>query len=371
MFKTMKVYANVLCFINLDLENLSYMKQTWQSSTYSAYGTSDKAVDGHFSSRHFRDGQCALGAANQRRVTWWVNLGKIYRINHVVLVFRTDNIKWSADSNGYTAAFLGFYLYVSNTTNRHQGILCHHDTTFTRHTIPDTVSINCPYFGKYVIFYNERLPRVVYPSDYSTYAYGDLCEVQVYGCPSPIAEISQCTRPCPLNCEKCYPGTGICSKCFIGFEGYACEIACHAVAIVSSSTMIFIPVKFIYNMLKTSQGILFAGEKSGMVGVYMTLPETSSSIAKLSFTLKIAKEVNVTFYDRDHLEIKKHQEKFTELQQMDVTVLNDKISKVYYILMTVEYIHEFTISNLRLPLRKCYGNSIDMEEPTQDGFKYV
>lgn len=98
MFKTMKVYANVLCFVfcvNLDLENLSYMKQTWQSSTYSAYGTSDKAVDGLFSSRHFRDGQCALGAANQRRVTWWVNLGKIYRINHVVLIFRTDNIKWS------------------------------------------------------------------------------------------------------------------------------------------------------------------------------------------------------------------------------------------------------------------------------------
>lgn len=45
---------------------------------------------------------------------------------------------------------------------------------------------------------------------------------------------------------------------------------------------------------------------------------------------------------------------------MDVTVLNDKISKVHYILMNISYIHEFTISNLRLPLRKCYGNSIDM-----------
>lgn len=45
---------------------------------------------------------------------------------------------------------------------------------------------------------------------------------------------------------------------------------------------------------------------------------------------------------------------------MDVTVLNDKMSKVYTIRITVEYIHELTISNLRLPLRKCYGNSIDM-----------
>lgn len=82
-------------------------------------------------------------------------------------------------------------------------------------------------------------------------------------------------------------------------------LACHAVAYVAFSTLISIPGKFIYNMLKTSQGILFAGVKSGMVGVYMTLPETSSSIAKLSFTLKIAKEVNVTFWDRNNLLIKK------------------------------------------------------------------
>lgn len=41
--------------------------------------------------------------------------------------------------------------------------------------------MECPVHGQYVIYYNERLPGVTYPDDYSQYAYNELCEVEVFG----------------------------------------------------------------------------------------------------------------------------------------------------------------------------------------------
>ena len=84
-------------------------------------------------------------------------------------------------SNGNTGRFLGFSLYVSNTTERSKGKMCFKDTSFTRGTIPPVFTVTCPVQGQYVIYYNERLPGVVYPNGYSYYAYLDLCEVEVYG----------------------------------------------------------------------------------------------------------------------------------------------------------------------------------------------
>lgn len=78
----------------------------------------------------------------------------------------------------YTPSSLGFSVYVSNTTNKSEGVLCYKDTNFTTRTIPPVITINC---SVHVIYYNERLPEVAYPEDYSKNAEADLFEVEVYG----------------------------------------------------------------------------------------------------------------------------------------------------------------------------------------------
>lgn len=81
----------------------------------------------------------------------------------------------------YTPTFLRFSVYVSYTTNKSEGVLCFKDTNFTTRTIPAVITINCTVRGQYVIYYNERLPEVSYPDDYSKHAKADLCEAEVYG----------------------------------------------------------------------------------------------------------------------------------------------------------------------------------------------
>ena len=76
--------------------------------------------------------------------------------------------------------FLGFSVFVSNTTKKEDGVLCFKDTNYIGVTIPNPINISCQYHGRYVFYYNNRT-HPPYPNGYDKYAYDELCEVEVNG----------------------------------------------------------------------------------------------------------------------------------------------------------------------------------------------
>lgn len=183
------------------------------------------AVDGDKSKLTASVGQCTKSSSHQT-ATWWVNLTSVHIIHHITIYFRAGKKPWMF-SNFLARSILGFSLYVSNTTERLEGILCFKDKNFTRESVPVVFTTTCPTHGQYVIYYNERLTTVNYPAEYSTLVDIDLCEVEVYGCPSTGLYGHNCSIPCPdINCKYCHTETGTCQGCKPGYKGHRCELVC-------------------------------------------------------------------------------------------------------------------------------------------------
>ncbi|XP_062607519.1 receptor-type tyrosine-protein phosphatase alpha-like isoform X5 [Saccostrea cucullata] len=210
-------------------ENIALNKPATQQYPYlgNLNWGADKAVDGKYTRRSAVGGECTISGVNQRTATWWVDLGSVLSIHHITIYYRTDDITWDA-TNGYTNRFLGFSVYISNTTNKGDGVQCFKDTMYTTATIPNTTTIPCIKHGRYVIYYNERLQGVPYPAGYSTYAFNELCELQVYGCPTSGVYGQNCDIPCPQNCQErhCNIVNGTCLGCVAGYKGLRCEEQC-------------------------------------------------------------------------------------------------------------------------------------------------
>ncbi|XP_078328405.1 uncharacterized protein LOC144623721 isoform X4 [Crassostrea virginica] len=216
----------LLCVPVQAYENFALHLPAWQSSTAWSY-TADRAVDGRYTDLRWSGGQCAASDGEQT-AEWRVDLEGLRSINYVVIQYVTDNIVWD-EYNWFSSYFLGFSVYISNTTNKEDGVLCFKDTNYTRATIPNPVNISCPYHGRYVIYYNNRT-HPPFPEGYSDYSDTDLCEVEVYDCPEGLYGL-KCLQNCSMTCG--YPGTcnmmtGHChGGCQVGWTGAMCEKGYH------------------------------------------------------------------------------------------------------------------------------------------------
>lgn len=185
-------------------ENIALNKQAWERYPWKNemldWGA-QRAVDGRKSNLTASGGECTISDNGKSIAEWRVDLGNILNINRIFIQHRTDNFPWGAKNN-HASRFLGFSVIVSNTTKKHDGVLCFKDRNFTLETIPNPINIMCPSFARYVIFYNNRTNRP-FPAGYSEYAYNELCELEVFGCSKFGHYGENCSIPWYENCQPC------------------------------------------------------------------------------------------------------------------------------------------------------------------------
>lgn len=104
---------------------------------------------------------------------------KLMQFLKVNIIFYRKIFKFVFVESRQRGRFAGFSLYVSTTGDIQGSTLCYKDRT---QVPPLNFTTTCPIYGRYVIFYNERLDGVPYPSQYEVQTVlTELCEVKVKG----------------------------------------------------------------------------------------------------------------------------------------------------------------------------------------------
>ncbi|XP_062600594.1 multiple epidermal growth factor-like domains protein 10 [Saccostrea cucullata] len=164
----------------------------------------------------------SIGLQSTYKTVWWyVNLGDVYSVYSIRILFKTYQKQYENRQRG---RFAGFSLYLSNTVNKDEGHLCYKDGP---QLPPLEFTTTCIGYGTYVIFYNERLDGTVYPTGYEKLIITELCEVVVEGCKRGTYG-KLCNNNCSKHCEdnKCDITNGTCLGCLPGWKGQFCQTQC-------------------------------------------------------------------------------------------------------------------------------------------------